>query len=67
MVERYDGEQLPPAHPVVDGRPPLPDGQGVPQPAPAALPPRELRRYRVVAVLAAVVVLVAIVVGEALR
>ena len=33
MVERYDGEQLPPVHPVQDGRPPIPDGQGLPQPA----------------------------------
>ncbi|RLK13348.1 hypothetical protein DER29_4367 [Micromonospora sp. M71_S20] len=61
MVERYDGEQLPPAHPVMDGRPPLPDGLGVPQPTP--LPPRELRRYRLVAVVAAIVVLAAIVLG----
>ena len=64
MVERYTGEQLPPAHPVADGRPPLPDGQGVRQPPPPPLPPRVPRWYRVVAVAAAVVVLVAIVFGS---
>jgi hypothetical protein len=63
MVERYDGEQLPPVHPVVDGRPPLPDGQGVPQPVAVPLPPRELRRARLIAVAVAAVVLAAIIVG----
>lgn len=63
MVERYTGEQLPPAHPVADGRPPTPDGDRVRQPLPPPLPPRVLRRYRLVAVVAAVVVLAAIILG----
>ncbi|MFG1776586.1 hypothetical protein ACGFIG_09175 [Micromonospora sp. NPDC049048] len=70
MVERFtDGEQLPPAYPVVDGRPATPDGDRVPQPSPPPLPlsPRELWRARIVAVLAAAVVVAAIVLGEVLR
>ena len=64
MVERYDGEPLQPAHPVPGGPPPLPDGQGVPQPPlPPPLTPRELRRARLLAVAVAALVLAAIVVG----
>lgn len=63
MVERYDGEQLPGAHPVVDGSPPVPDGLGVPQPA-RPLPPRDLRRARLIAAVIALVVLAAVVIGQ---
>lgn len=62
MVERFDGEQLPPVHPVRDGRAPLPDGQGVPVPT-GPLPPRDLRRARVIAALVALVVLAAVTIG----
>lgn len=62
MVERYDGEQLPPVHPVQDGPPPIPDGQGLPQ------PPRELplaTREFVWGVVAAAIVLILVVTGIA--
>jgi hypothetical protein len=60
MVERYDGERLPPVHPVQDGRPPLPDGQGLPQP-PQHLP--LATREFVWGAIAAVIVLALLVTG----
>ncbi|MFI6266179.1 hypothetical protein [Micromonospora sp. NPDC051006] len=62
MVERYQGEPLPPAHPVPGGRPPLPDGLGIPQP-PAPLPPSALRRALLLAALVVAVVLAVVVIG----
>lgn len=59
MVERYDGEQLPPAHPVVDGRPPTPDGDRYPVAPPVP------RRQQVSGWIVAAVVLVLMLAGIA--
>lgn len=56
MVERYDGEPLPPVHP--QGRPPIGDGDRVPSPP----PPPTSRRERTLAVVLVLVVLAAIVI-----
>lgn len=64
MVERFDGEQLPPAQPVAYGRPPTPDGDRVPQPPPPAAPPVTFTE-RAVAVVLVLVVLAAIAIGVA--
>lgn len=65
MVERYDGEPLPPAHPVPSGPPPLIDGQTITRPAPP-LPPRELHRARLIAAVVAVIVVAGVVLGRLL-
>lgn len=55
MVERYDGEQLPPVHP--QGRPPIGDGDRVPSLPP---PPAPTHRERALAAVLVLIVLVAI-------
>lgn len=62
MGDRYDGEPLPPVHPIQDGRPPVPDGDTVQKPPPP-LPPSELRRAWLITALVVVIVLTAVTIG----
>lgn len=61
MVERPHTGQLPPAHPVAYGSPPVPDGDTIPQPA--AAPPRVTFAERLPVLLCAAVVALAVLIG----
>ncbi|MCX4470424.1 hypothetical protein OOK41_08910 [Micromonospora sp. NBC_01655] len=62
MDEREHTGPLPHAHPVAHGRPPVADGQTIPQPPAPAAPPLTRRQY-LAGWLCAAVVLVLLVAG----
>jgi hypothetical protein len=63
MVERYDGEPLPPARPVAHGRPPTPDGTDRYPVPPAEDEPALTIGERWWAIVAVAIVLGAMVIG----
>lgn len=62
MVERPTPGPLPPAHHIPHGRPPLPDGDTVPQPPPADPPPVTFAE-RLTAAVCVCIVLAAVAIG----